>query len=165
MTVASREQVVPGRAVFSGPAEKHSDCAQAFIGLGLAPAPLIEVQGPDGVARVPEDQHAHGLPSHASPEAAEAAGAPNAGHTPGTPHPDTGGTYERDPKVDWIAVELPEDAAEALADLQRAATDHSYALRMHTSPSVRRIEEITVEQRLERVEADMAAIRHLRGEA
>jgi hypothetical protein len=47
-------------------------------------------------------EHHWGFPSHRNHDEALLAGKPNAGHTPGTPHPVTGAPYEPDLRVSFI---------------------------------------------------------------
>ncbi len=65
------QELQPAICVVSGPSAKATNCAQALTAAGLT-------------AVTPEG---HGLSSHPDPITAHAAGAPNSGHTPGTPHP------------------------------------------------------------------------------
>jgi hypothetical protein len=75
------ELIEPGRLTFSGPVKKRP----AFESLLLKNAFRLEqpAEHADGTLSPP----GHGLPSYTDPLTAKKAGAPNSGHTPGTPHP------------------------------------------------------------------------------
>lgn len=65
------QQLTQPLCIISGPDDRRAGCARTLGAAGF------EVLVPEG----------HGLPSHPDPITAHAAGAPNSGHTPGTPHP------------------------------------------------------------------------------
>lgn len=142
----------PGVAVLSGPLLSRSDCVRALGGAGFACAQ---------VGTPPGDPH-HGLPSHPDPDLAAEAGAPNAGHTPGTPHPDTGDPYVGDPNVGWVDVPLsPPDILDRVVELAQTA---SYVLRCHSAELVTTIPDLTVEQHLATIDEHLAAIHAMRGQ-
>src|SRR5271156_6682764 len=105
--VRGEPRPVAGIAVFSGPVDTRDQAITALKTAGFKPLPtgILGVGGTDWRGQ----PDSHGLPSHRSPAVAEAAGVPNAGHTPGKPHPVTGQSYVEDPRVSWITVPMPED--------------------------------------------------------
>lgn len=95
MPLVDRE--LPALTVLSGPAKAREMVAEALRGAGLTVLddPLIDGE------KVHDD---HGLPSHPNPKVATKAGVPNAGHTPGTAHPDSGEEYVPDARVSFLTV-------------------------------------------------------------
>jgi len=68
-----KQQLLPHLCIVSGPVTARDRVIGALGAAGL------QARESDG----------HGLPSHPDPITAHANGAPNSGHTPGTPHPET----------------------------------------------------------------------------
>jgi hypothetical protein len=68
--------------------------------------------------------HHWGHPSYKNPVEAAAAGKPQSGHTPGTPHPTTGRPYVADRRVSFVTVrvEAP-DIDELYSTMLGAASD------------------------------------------
>ena len=149
----------PGYAVLSGPLVRRSDCVRALEGVGFTVLP-----GPPLPEDPTERQPPHrGLPSYRTPVEALEAGVPNAGHTPGTPHPDTEEAYQGDPRIAFVDVQIPdlEDALDRIAELADGAR---FTLRAHYPEQVITIPDLTIEQRLAQIEAHQAAIKaELRG--
>lgn len=154
---------IPPMCIVSGPEEKKNLCVQALARAGLT-------------VLIP---HNHGLPSYSDPLTAAAAGAPNSGHTPGTFHPATllfhngdgepeerenplsehvGSEYENDPTISFLAV--PCDDPDRVSAL---AAEADWVLRMHTAAVLHHEEEeMSVEDRLKRAEADLEIVRKSR---
>lgn len=125
-----------GAAIFSGPGVDRDKVAAALTDAGFPPVPEGIVLRWDDK---PHDDH--GLASYPSPEHAAKAGVPNAGHTPGTPHPATGKQYVHDPRVAFITVPMPDHKRgkprplDAIAKVVTGASN-GWGLRLHTSPSL-----------------------------
>lgn len=146
-----RTITLPALTVLSGPAERRAACFEALRTAGLRVVPDKHVDG----ALV---QPTHGLPSHPSPEAAKKAKAPNSGHTPGTEH--NGKPYKDDPKVAFLAVE-----GEVMDEAAKVAERFDWQYRLHSCETVREEHELTVEERMARIESDLVAVKAIRGEA
>lgn len=126
---------IPELVTLSGPGTELSKVEKALTDVGLRP-PVFEDFELD-----PYDSH--GLPSYTDPVTAHAAGKPNAGHTPGEPHPATlvisgeeqanpvphhGEAYEPDTSVAFFTVAGHPDPVEL------AIKGTNWAVRMHTAP-------------------------------
>lgn len=133
---------IPRMCIVSGPTAEKALVAQALAREGF----LVT------------EPHGHGLPSHADPLAAAAAGRPNSGHTPGTLHPATlpfysmktsgiehrdnpltehiGSEYEPDPDIEFLAVpcEDPDRVAALVAE-------RGWVLRLYTAEVHHEIDE------------------------
>jgi len=147
----------PGIAVLSGPVQRRHDCERALKAGGFtvldAPALPAEIG----------QRHPHrGLPAHRNPDEALAAGIPNAGHTPGTGHPDTGEDYEDDPRVAFLDVEIPE-REEAVDEIVRVAGAQRFALRLHSAPVVTQVPDMSIEEHIALAEAHLVAAKKMRG--
>lgn len=143
----------PPLAVLSGPLARRNDLKRSLEGAGLTvldPGPL-----PDD----PTVAVAHrGLSSYPNPDLAADAGAPNAGHTPNTEHPETGEAYEGDPRIGFLDVQVPDGGLDRICELAHA---NRFVLRVHYPEHVITVPDLTVEQRLAIVENQMAAIRQI----
>jgi hypothetical protein len=166
----------PGFVVLSGPETQRAGLEHQIKGIpGLR---LVEAAV---MADGRRGDHSHGLPSHTDPLTASAAGHPNSGHTPGTPHPATlkfltengveerenpltehhGKDYEPDPRISFVEAEIQKPEHVNVA--QAVAAQWGWVLRQHVAPIVRWVHEESVEELMTRVNRDMAALRRLAG--
>ena len=99
------------RIVASGPIGHRNQARQALTSAGFVVSPTEDTWG---------------LPSWPDPITAHGQGAPNAGHTPGTPHPDT--MHRRTTEDDQAAADAAHQAAhQAAVDEARAAHEETVA--------------------------------------
>ena len=131
---------IPALVVVSGPGSELSTVEELLASAG-AKVPQV-----DGV--VFDKNSSHGLPSYPDPITAEAAGHPNAGHTPGTPHPATlrfkgedgleerpnpvqhhGEAYEEDSSIAFLTVECGDPNV-----VERVLQGRPWIVRMHIAP-------------------------------
>ena len=112
----------PNLCVFSGPVAQRALAHAALTQAGFTRVPDFPLE--DGT---PSDG-SRGLPSQTDPTTAAEAGAPNAGHTPGTLHPETGEPYQANPDVAFLTFTGPVGA-------HQAAEPQGWQLRAHHAPS------------------------------
>lgn len=147
----------PGIAVLSGPVQRRNECERALRAAGFT-----TLEAPPLPAELGARHPHRGLPAHRNPDEALAAGVPNAGHTPGTGHPDTGEDYEDDPRVGFLDVQIPEREG-AIDEITAVAASARFVLRMHTAPVLTHVAEISIEEHIALAEAHLVAAKKLRG--
>lgn len=112
---------MPLTAVCSGPRITREQAIKALVAIGFI---LDDRQG----------EHHWGHPSYRNHGEAAAAGKPNAGHTPNTPHPLTGQDYEADAKVSFATMLSGADSADhsdLLGSAGRVLERMGWVLRSH----------------------------------
>lgn len=119
-------------ATFSGPVEGRDKINAALANAGFQ---LLPDRAAGALVR-PWDTF--GLPAWANPSLADDQGAPNAGHTPGTKHPDTGKPYVDDPRVGFSTVLLDDegDAKELNRAVSLLGKRSGWRLRRHATGSM-----------------------------
>lgn len=146
----------PAEVTLSGPVDTQAQCVAALKAAGMR---LLHTESA-------------GLPSHTDPITAREAGHPNAGHTPGTRHPvmlltvdgeefpnpvaETHGNeaYQPDPSVGFITV-----ASDAHDTAHQIAVAYGWRLRRHTVQTIETLEDISLAERLARIESDLLIVK------
>lgn len=161
---------LPNQLVFSGPVKTLPAAHGAAVKAGL-------IHVPDTVLEDGTVDPSHGLPSYTDPVTAHDAGAPNAGHTPGTLHPTKlrrvgvkgeleeqdnplatyfGKPYKADPAIGFLTFTGDHEAVAALET-------HGWQLRAHHVPTKQHVAEDPFNARLAALEqlvtADLQSIR------
>jgi hypothetical protein len=147
----------PGVAVLSGPVQRRGECERALKAAGFKC-----LDAPPLPAELGERPPHRGLPAHRNPDEALAAGVPNAGHTPGTGHPDTGEPYQDDPRVAFLDVQVP-DREGALDALATVAASAKFVLRLHCAPVTTIVPDISIDEHIALAEAHLVAAKQMRG--